>query len=79
MGPTDRGSIRGDQDTWREGCHQSCPHSKDGALDDEAKCLAVLAIDDIYIPVDFNNPAQADFDAFCTALERLNGKSIHVH
>ena len=55
------------------------PHSNDGALDDEAECLAVLAINDIYIPVDFNNPAQADFDAFCTALERLNGKSIHVH
>lgn len=28
---------------------------------------------------DFDNPAQADFDAFCTALEQLNGKSIHVH
>ena len=55
------------------------PHSNDGALDDEAGRLAALAINYIYIPVDFDNPTQADFDAFCTALERLNGKSIHVH
>ena len=55
------------------------PHSNDGALNDEAGYLAALAINYIYIPVDFDNPAQADFDAFCTALEQLNGKSIHVH
>ncbi|MFB0930124.1 MAG: hypothetical protein QMB38_02075 [Ascidiaceihabitans sp.] len=32
-----------------------------------------------HIPVDFDNATQANFDAFCTALEQLNGKSIHVH
>jgi protein tyrosine phosphatase (PTP) superfamily phosphohydrolase (DUF442 family) len=55
------------------------PHSNDGALNDEAGYLATLAINYIYIPLDFANPTQANFDAFCTALEQLNGKSIHVH
>jgi len=55
------------------------PHSNDRALDDEAGCLAALAIKLYHIPVDFDNPTQANFDAFCTALEQLNGKSIHVH
>jgi protein tyrosine phosphatase (PTP) superfamily phosphohydrolase (DUF442 family) len=55
------------------------PHSNTGALPDEAATLAALGLRYTYIPVDFANPTEADFDAFCTALVRLKGNPVHVH
>ncbi len=55
------------------------PHENDGALQDEAGTLAELDVEYIYIPVDFEAPTDEDFDAFCEALSRLEGRRIHVH
>jgi len=55
------------------------PHTNDGALDDEAKSVADLGMAYVYIPVDFENPTEADFDTFCKTLDELQGKTIHVH
>jgi protein tyrosine phosphatase (PTP) superfamily phosphohydrolase (DUF442 family) len=55
------------------------PHTNDGALEDEAECLAALGLNYIYIPVDFENPTQKDFETFCAALAQLKGEVIHVH
>lgn len=55
------------------------PHSNKGALEDEAGTLDALGMEYTYIPVDFSNPTDEDFEAFCAALERHKGKRVHVH
>ena len=55
------------------------PHNNARALPDEAASVAKLRMQYINIPVDFQNPAEADFAAFCDAMARLKGETIHVH
>ncbi len=55
------------------------PHSNKGALDDEAACVTALGMEYVYIPVDFKNPTEANYVKFCATIERLKGKTIHVH
>jgi protein tyrosine phosphatase (PTP) superfamily phosphohydrolase (DUF442 family) len=55
------------------------PHTHKCALPDETASTAALDLSYTYIPVDFENPTQSDFDAFCAVLNRLEGKTIHVH
>ncbi len=55
------------------------PHSNDGALEDETSSVAALGFEYIYIPVDFDNPTDADFGMFCDALDRVKGRTVHVH
>ena len=55
------------------------PHHNKGALDDEAKSVAALGMDYVYIPVKFGQPTEADFTAFCEAMAELEGKTLHVH
>ena len=55
------------------------PHDNKGALADEAGSVAALGMEYVYIPVDFANPTDADFEAFCAALDRLDGQRTHVH
>ena len=55
------------------------PHTNKGALNDEAGCVENLGMSYIYIPVDFDNPAEADYIAFCSALEQHKEERIHVH
>jgi protein tyrosine phosphatase (PTP) superfamily phosphohydrolase (DUF442 family) len=55
------------------------PHSNKGALPDEAGTVAKLGMSYVYIPVDFEKPTNADFSAFCAALEATQGQTIHVH
>ena len=33
----------------------------------------------VHIPVDFQNPTERDFDAFCTALNKASDSPVHVH
>lgn len=54
-------------------------HSHEKALPDEAASVDRLGMTYIHIPVDFQNPTDADFDQFCTAMERLKEVPIHVH
>ena len=55
------------------------PHHNKGALEDEAASVAALGMTYIYIPVEFDNPTDADYEEFCTALENLKDTQIHVH
>ncbi len=55
------------------------PHSNDGALKDEAGTLKALGIEYIYIPVDFENPTEDDWRAFCRAVEGSGDAPLHVH
>ena len=55
------------------------PHTNTGALPDEAGSVSKLGMTYIYIPVDFENPTEADFAQFSEALASLEGQRIHVH
>jgi len=55
------------------------PHTNEGALDDETGCVQSLGMVYIYIPVDFDNPKDSDFEAFCNAMERHRDNQVHVH
>lgn len=55
------------------------PHHNDGALPDEAGTVKALDMEYIYIPVEFENPTEADFDRFCSAIEGLRDTQVHVH
>ncbi len=54
-------------------------HAGKGALDDEPGTVADLGMTYIYIPVDFENPTDEDYQAFKAALAANQGKQIHVH
>lgn len=55
------------------------PHTNDGALEDEPASVTALGMEYIYIPVDFDNPTDADFDRFCDAMAAVKGRKTHVH
>lgn len=55
------------------------PHHNKGALDDEAGSIAALDMTYIYIPVEFEQPTEEDFAAFCDALDALPDTRVHVH
>lgn len=55
------------------------PHSNDGALEDEEGTVRALDMSYHYVPVDFENPTEADFTAFCAVLDQTAGELRHVH
>ena len=54
-------------------------HSGKGALQDEPRTVADLGMEYIYIPVDFEDPTDADYNAFKEALADRPNTNIHVH
>ncbi len=54
-------------------------HSHEKALPDEVATVAALGMTYIHIPVDFQNPTEGDFAAFCAALEQTGDARTHVH
>ena len=54
-------------------------HTHEHALPDEAASVAALGMTYIHIPVDFQNPTQADFDQFCETMAALKDVPVHVH
>jgi len=54
-------------------------HTHEKALADEAGSLRALGMEYIHIPVDFDNPEEADYERFCAEMRGLEGKTIHVH
>jgi protein tyrosine phosphatase (PTP) superfamily phosphohydrolase (DUF442 family) len=54
-------------------------HTHEKALPDEAASVAALGMTYIHIPVDFQNPTQADFDRFCGTMAALKDVPVHVH
>ncbi len=55
------------------------PHHNKGALPDEAGAVDALGMAYIYIPVEFDNPTDAEFDQFKAAIEDRPDANIHVH
>lgn len=49
------------------------------SLPDERGTLDAMDVEYIHIPVVFSAPAEDDFDQFCKAMDRLEGKKVHVH
>ena len=54
-------------------------HTHEQALPDEAGSVADLGMTYIHIPVQFDNPTEADFVSFCEALQELGDAPTHVH
>jgi uncharacterized protein (TIGR01244 family) len=54
-------------------------HSHAKALPEEAASVGALGMTYIHIPVDFKNPTESDFEAFCSAINETGDVPIHVH
>jgi protein tyrosine phosphatase (PTP) superfamily phosphohydrolase (DUF442 family) len=55
------------------------PHDNPGAIEDEAGTVERLGMTYVYIPVDFDAPTDADFDAFKAAIDAHPRALQHVH
>lgn len=49
------------------------------SLADERGVLESMDVEYIHIPVVFDSPTEKDFAHFCDAMEKLDGKKVHVH
>ena len=54
-------------------------HTHERALPDEAASVAALGMTYIHIPVEFQNPTEADFARFCDVMAELSQAPVHVH
>jgi len=56
-------------------------HDHELALDDETATLASLGVRYTHIPVPFDEPTEAHWDAFCAAMadSEAAGEAVHVH
>jgi protein tyrosine phosphatase (PTP) superfamily phosphohydrolase (DUF442 family) len=50
-----------------------------GILPDEAERWAAHGIAYTHLPVPFDAPSEAQFDAFCEAVEQSVGQNVHAH
>lgn len=55
------------------------PSSERNGPSDEAGLVRDLGLEYVYIPVDWNNPTDADFAAFDEAMGRLAGEKLLIH
>jgi protein tyrosine phosphatase (PTP) superfamily phosphohydrolase (DUF442 family) len=54
-------------------------HSHEMALPDEAASVAALGMTYIHLPVEFQNPTEADFARFRAVMDELKDVPVHVH
>jgi protein tyrosine phosphatase (PTP) superfamily phosphohydrolase (DUF442 family) len=54
-------------------------HTHEKAIPDEAGSVDALGMEYIHIPVDFDNPTEADYQRFRTTMNQLDGQTVHVH
>lgn len=54
-------------------------HNHEKALPDEPGSVARLGMEYVHIPVDFQNPTEADFASFCSVMARVQDAPVHVH
>ena len=54
-------------------------HAHAKALPDETASVAALGMDYVHQPVEFSNPRMEDLAAFCDLMDRLAGRTLHVH
>jgi uncharacterized protein (TIGR01244 family) len=55
------------------------PHGLENSLPDEAGVVTALGMDYVHIPVDFKNPTDSDFSAFCSAMAQASDQKVLVH
>ncbi|MEO0617731.1 MAG: protein tyrosine phosphatase family protein [Pseudomonadota bacterium] len=55
------------------------PHHNKGSLEDEQASVTAHGITYIHIPVEFENPTDGDFTAFCDAMNEAAVYPLHVH
>ena len=55
------------------------PHELENALKGEEALIGELGLNYIYIPVDFKNPLESDYQAFCLAVERSQTEKVWIH
>ena len=55
------------------------PHGAENAIKNEGELVEKLGMSYIHIPVQFDNPSEADYDAFCQALEEADSNKVFVH
>ena len=55
------------------------PHGNENALPDEPGTLAALGMHYTYIPVDFRDPTEDDFQRFCDAMRENGEAPVLVH
>jgi protein tyrosine phosphatase (PTP) superfamily phosphohydrolase (DUF442 family) len=54
-------------------------HTHPKALSDERASVEGLGMDYVHQPVDFQTPTPADLAGFCDLMDRLQGRTVHVH
>jgi protein tyrosine phosphatase (PTP) superfamily phosphohydrolase (DUF442 family) len=54
-------------------------HSHAKALPDERASVTALGMAYVHQPVEFAAPTEADLAAFCDLMDRLQGRTLHVH
>ncbi len=55
------------------------PDQSEYAVPEEGGIVTGQGLRYFYIPVDFDAPTQADFDAFVQAMDAVGDKTVHVH
>lgn len=55
------------------------PHGGENSLKDERGTVEGLGLQYTHIPVDYKNPTEADFTAFCSAMENARAVKTLVH
>ena len=55
------------------------PDQSEYAVPEEDGIVTGQGLRYLYIPVDFDAPTQADFDAFVQAMDAVGDKTVHVH
>jgi protein tyrosine phosphatase (PTP) superfamily phosphohydrolase (DUF442 family) len=55
------------------------PDDFEHAVREEARIVRDQGLEYVYIPVDFDAPTHADFEAFSRAMTALAGQKVHVH
>lgn len=55
------------------------PHGLENSLPDEAGLVTGLGMEYVHIPVDFREPNEADFTAFCDAMAQSANLKVWVH
>jgi protein tyrosine phosphatase (PTP) superfamily phosphohydrolase (DUF442 family) len=55
------------------------PDSSEHAVSDEADIVVGQGLTYVHIPVDFEAPEHSDLEAFSTAMDELEGKTVHIH
>jgi len=54
-------------------------HSHAKALPDERASVAALGMEYVHQPVEFQNLTPEDLARFCDLMDRLEGRTVHVH